>query len=578
MSYVKHILILSVITLITSYTWGAAPKCSIFLEPFPNFNLKVEQPRELQRGSGRIRRWMGRNWMGRKLMSLPHKSLSELAEDMYLNRERFDLVFKGDKGLFTDLGVFDLLETSPHVLTINATFTFKANSTKTFHIVSLPSGNFVIYLKNKAPYGEELSFVASQVKTGALINWFNIHSSFDLKIRTHQLKTLVQPFQLDLSPSALANYTNEGVLSALRRLSEIHRLMGDKDLGLSIELATFQNKLQYINRDFEVTERMVVEAYKKTKELLGFWAEESEQKVITFFGLLAGISPQKAKELFNDSGGFWSENSDRFAVFMGVALDVKMAQLKGQIPPGEVNSNILLETLERHKAVYKQASDIASSWHDYSLYTYLSAAITGKMDVLHIKQFERDVQYIRKHAKGDHDGQLLILLATSKGTPVEILVSEFNQLYRLTKDGDVALTLLMGVQLENYSMNDVINLYKRASFKGEEVDSESLAKLLLSGLKDDLRPGQVISILKEMSAYTGGNLKPYELIEMVNSIISLNRFNRLNLNSDVRNETGLLMADQVIEEIHRAAQEAMRNAVITNTIIITTVITINSSH
>ena len=400
---------------------------------FPNLPLSIHQPNELQRGSGKFRRWLGK-----KFFTIDKMSLSELAEDMYLNKGLYDLVFKGDKGLFTDLGIFDLLQKSSDVITI------RANSTKTFHIVGLPSGGFVIYLQNQASYGEELSFVASQKKTGALLNWFQTKT---LNSLLHTPALPATPLELDLGLDNLITYTNPGVLPALRRLSKMYELMGNRDLTLAVELSSYQNQLKYMSQEKNYSESQVLETYKKAKKLFGLFGEESAIQAVTFFSLLSEVDIEVAYHIFEQSGGLLSNISDHLAIFMGLSYELKMKRISGEIPKGEVSSETLRALLEEHKNIYSKASNP---------YVYLASVIGGKKEVRKTwEEFKKDYKYIRKHAKADHDGPLLILAATSKNSTLEQVVAQFNQLYALTKDGDISLTLLTAVELDNYSMEDV---------------------------------------------------------------------------------------------------------------------------
>ncbi|MDE0092514.1 MAG: hypothetical protein OXN83_04425, partial [Oligoflexia bacterium] len=373
-----------------SFLWaGELGQCQNI---FSNLSLDIRQPKELDRGSGRLRRWFG------GFFAIPHNSLSDLAEDIYSNKEEYDLVFRGDKGLFTDLGLFDLLEKSPAVTTI------KANSTKSFHIARLPLGAFAIYLRNNSSYGEELGFVASQVVTGTLINWFQTKSPTRLIFTA--TPPPITPLRLSLELDDLERYTNPGVLPALKRLSKMYELMGNKNLSLAVELASYQNQLQYMNQPKNYSESQILETYKEAKKLFGFWGEEKVISSFVFSSLLSEIDIKVAYHIFEKSGVFFSETSDQLALFMGLSYELKMKKTKGDMPYEE-SYETLSVWLEEHKRIYKKASDP---------YIYLASVMSGRKNKADIKDLKADLEYIEEHAKADHEGPLLVLASTSKNS------------------------------------------------------------------------------------------------------------------------------------------------------------------
>lgn len=502
---------------------------------FNNLELSLEQPKELKS------KWKGgiRRALGAKLIKIKSSSIDELAETVYKNKDKYDLVFKGDQGLFTDLGIFKLLKESKETLTI------KANRTKDFHIVKLPSGRYVIYLKNKTAYGEELSFVSSQITTGALLAWFEKNRPYEFST-LEKIRSEHSDLSIDLSLKSISKYANHEILKSLSNLSKVHKILDNKDLELAVNLTSFHNKLKVLSSNRQYSPEEVVDFYQRTKKEVGFLGESSEIRMLTFFGLLAEITPENTKRLFDNAGGFFSSTSDNMAVFMGIATQIKMDKLNGKISNGPVTLETLEQYLKIHKTLYKQADEVTGFWTDNSMFTYIAAATSSRTKVTDLEKLEQDARYINKHAEGDSDGALLVFSSASK-EPLESILKKFNSIYKIVKDDEIALSLLEVSTLPGQSVDSALSIYEKASFKGEKIDSDELSSLLVAGSKANLRAGEVVAMVKEASAYTGGKLTEVDLISFVESTIFADNFSQQYMGGNITK----IIQEQIAEEVRR---------------------------
>ena len=552
----KKAIFLKIFCISVLFTLTKPANSSNCIYPFLNSSdIKIQQPKELGRRSNKIQRWFGK-----KFIKINPQSVSDLAEDMWLNKSKYGLVFKGDKGLFTDLGIFDFLENSWGVLKI------PAGSDKTFYIILLPSGNFVLYLKNRTKHGEELGFVKGSAMTSAIIHWFDSQSSH----YSHSIGALKKSSARLLRPepfssgeaNKLLDYTNEGVLPAVERLIEINNLLLDKDLEQAARLAAYQNRLQYMDTK-GVSAHTIVSTFQEMEDLF-FSYKRAQIESLVFFTLLSHIKPQTAKKLFDELEHISYDTSERLALFIGIAFDIKMRFLKGSLPESEISFETAKEILKEHKKIYETAKSINRS-EDYLPYLYLSSVISGKNSELAIIEDNRNFEYIYENAKkGSGIEQLLLLRSSLRNVTAEQIVSEFNELYKVSGGkGEVALSL-MGVELDSrfdFYQRISEQLYKGASFK----KPDAVAKLFISGLKANLSPEQVLSILSEISFYTKGQIDSYELFELAHSIIYLNRFNQIESESTIGKEELAEQTSQIINKEMALILESINNMLLLTT-------------
>ena len=499
-------------------------------------------------------------------------SISDLAEDIYRNKGRYDLVFKGLKGTFTDTGIFDSLEGHPHVIRISA------NETKTFYIHVIPSSfdSFIIYLVNKTPFGEVLSYIDNHVITGALISWFKEH--FDEKEMEFSTFIFLDEVPITLNgifreihaegplPENLRgpkNFTYKGTENHwldLETLSEVHEITRGANLVSTIQLTTLQNRLQALQ---SLDIQRIVDAFTFYSDLempQGKSLQNDDVRNATLFTVFLDVEPHNVEphDMLDTLNYFqlFGKSSYRSFLRKALLLQLVLAEIKSLYNPNTEKLSVR-QMLDRTNYIYnrfKEERNASVSEEESLQNTYLAAILKGEDQVSKdtIDNAENDIKLIESFFSGDYDEddraiysegavvisvrtpqstrkhekshvRRLLLMSYAWGIPIDSLLNSFNRILQSVGNIEVALILLKAVKL-GYILNDIIDLFQSANefFKNEGLNSTTIAELVVLGLLTDLYPEQIITIYKEaLARLEHQNVSRTLIIDFVNSTINL---------------------------------------------------------
>lgn len=505
---------------------------------------------------------------GSLLEEIPYSSASELAEDIYRNKYKYGLVFYGLRGTFTDRGIFDFLETHPHVIRV------QANETKMFYIHASPSlfNSFTIYLVHKTSHGEILSYVDGQTKTGVLIHWFrqNInnldwssHIPIDMLQKPVTLRGIFRQLHaayllnLKFNESSSPEYRNSSI--DLNVIFEIQKDIPD-DIESVVKLASAYNRIRTI-RPISMTQ--FIHTVKHLSELVEDPKTQtkiasSSRHNILFLTMLTGFTLQEMLDL---SGDFPLFDGSRYGRFLSKVLFVQIVlnEIESLKPPHRRISSESL-SIQQVRAFLSQAA--MAYEHEQEAQNFGSmidfqnaylAVLLGDGDTTPESIFDNtfyDIQSIKEFFNNDSMYHLLhlangamghparealgkiysnryvgtiLLISAAFHIPVERLIRAFDVIVENVKHPEVTLILLRGISV-GYLSNDMIRLDRLTFtfFQHEEVNSIHGINLLVSGLTADLRPEQSVSLLREVSfQLESHHVSPGFIINFVDSIMNL---------------------------------------------------------